>query len=786
MTGRRRLVGTSALRKDGPEKSTGAFRYGTDLVMPGMLHARLARAEIAHGILHEVDVSRAAAVPGVRSILTGADTAEFRASRYVKDEPILAVDRIRFRGEPVAAIAADTPEAAAEAARLVEVRVEPLPVIGSVDDALDPAAPLIHPDWSGYDCAPFVRRNGNVLNHAKLRRGDIDRVIASADLVFEHTYDVAMVHQASLEGRVAVARIEADGTAHVWSSHQYPFGLRQDLADILHLPTDRIRVTVTGVGGGFGGKLYAGVEPYCVLLAQRTGRPVKLQYTRYEEFVATSPRMPCRVRVRTAVGSDGTLLARSGTLHYDAGAYAESSPAVISVGLLALPGPYRWEALAIDAYAVYTNKTGCGSFRAPGAPQAVFAGESQLDEIAAALDMDPLELRRRNLVDDGDLGPSGQVLTGVSILQTLDAAADRIGWDEPRPVGLGRGIACCWWTTTGGPSTVTLRLDDRGRVRMITGATEIGTGAVEAGLAQIVADALGVGLDDIDIESADTGSTPYDMGAQGSRTTFQNGNAALAAAGELVGKLTPLAADKLGVDGDRLVVGDGRIEVAGDPESNVTLADLARLAGGSIEAEGSYTAPVTEHDPSTLDGAMLTAFNSPSFATHACEVEVDPGTGTPRLLRYVVAQDVGYVINPAHAAGQVAGGAVQGIGQAMFEELRYEDGAVANPTFTDYKLPTAPDVPDIEVILIERASTHGPFGMKGVGEPGVIAPGAAIANGVADAAGARVRSLPVTAERVAQVIDADRRGRSLDEGAMNGNGPADVRSQFGDELGPAG
>jgi CO/xanthine dehydrogenase Mo-binding subunit len=745
-------VGRPLPRLDGGAKVTGRFEYGVDASRPGMLWARLARSPHAHARIRSIDTAAALAVPGVRAIITGADTVGHMASRYVRDEPILAHRRVRYPGEPVAAVAADTEEAAEEACRLIEVEYEPLPAVGSIEEALAPDAPIIHPDWEDYWVAPIIRRpGGNVVSHASLRRGDLDSAFAEADHVFEDTYEVPMVHQASLEGRVAIAEVAASGDVHVWSSHQYPFGLRQDISDILHIPLSKIRVTVTGVGGGFGGKLYAGVEPYCILLAQRTGRPVKLRYTREEELTATSPRMGASVRLRTAVAADGTLLGREGWIDYDSGAYSESSPGVVSVGVMTLAGPYRWKALAIDTRAIYTNKAGCGSYRGPGAPQAVFAGESQLDRIAEELGIDPMQLRLQNAVRDGDLGPTGQVLENVSLVETIEAAAERIGWATAGTGDArGRGMACTWWTTTGMPSSAYIRVDEDGSFVLFTGATEIGTGAVTAGVAQICAGELGIDPSDLKIQSADTEATPYDFGAQGSRTMVQAGNAAIAAADDLKAQMFDLAAEKLACSADDLDMVDGEIRHRDDPEISLTVADVARLGGtrGGLLGRGSYEQPPTEFDGDTVVGAMIGAFNIPSFATHMCEVTVDRDTGHVGLDRYVVAQDVGRVVNPTYCAGQVTGGAVQGIGQAMFEELVHDAGRVLNPNLTDYKLPTLADLPTIETVLVEVPSSSGPYGAKGVGEQAIIGPPPAIANAVRHAVGVAIRRLPVTAERV--------------------------------------
>ena len=742
------LIGRSVVRGDARAKVTGQFEYGVDVSLPGMLHAKVRRSEIQHGLLRRVDITRALAIPGVHAVLTGADVKDCLASRFVRDEPILAVDRVRYHGEPIAVVAAETKEIAEAAASAIDVEYEPLPAVNSVAESLAPEAPLLHPDWESYWSAPVVRRSGNILSHATLERGDVDGAFARAAHVFEDTYSTQHVHQASLEGRVAIAEVEPDGRVHVTSSHQYPFGLRQDLSDILHIPVDSIRVTCTGLGGGFGGKLYAGVEPYCVLLAQRTGRPVRLAHTREEEMIATSPRMSATVHVRTAVDADGRLLAREGTVHYDCGAYSESSPMVVSIALMTLPGPYRWEALRINSYAVYTNKANCGSYRGPGAPQAVFAGESQLDRIADELGMDRLQLRLDNAVRDGDLGPGGQVLTGVSLTETLRKAADAIGWGESAGEYRGKGLACCFWGTTGGPSSAEVRIDGDGQVLLVTGATEIGTAAVQSGLVQICADALDVEPEQIIVRSADTDTTPYDMGAQGSRTLFQAGNAIIAAVADLKSQAVAMAASQCGRPAQDLEVRDGMVGVPGDPGGALSLAQLARLAGGELLGKGSYAAPATEFDDTTIQGTAMGAFNDPGFSTHACEVRVDPDTGEVTLEQYVAVQDVGRVINPTYAAGQVAGGAVQGIGQAMFEDLQYRNGRVANPNFTDYKLPTIADVPQVQTILVEQPSVHGPYGAKGVGEPSIILAGPAIANAVCDAAGVRVQELPITGARV--------------------------------------
>ncbi len=754
------LIGQSTVRRDGVAKVTGQFAYGVDVRLPGMLHAKIRRSDIPHGLLRRVDVSRALALPGVRAVITGDELPEYRASRYIRDELILAKGSVRYKGEPIAVVAADDPQIAAEAVRLIDVEYEPLPVLSDPEQAAQPGAPLIHPEWQTYWANPVLRRDGNILNHTTLLRGDVEEAFAQARHVFEDEYDTQIVHQASLEGHVAIASVDLEGRVHVVSSHQFPYGLRQDIADILHLPLGRIHVTASGLGGGFGAKLYASVEPLCVLLAERTGRPVKIELSREEELAATSPRMAARVHLRTGVDSDGHLLVRQGVIYYDAGAYSLSSPGTSAVGTLMLPGPYRWQALQIDSYSVYTNKTNCGSYRAPGGPQATFAGESQIDRIARELGFDPIEFRDRNAVENGDLGPAGQVLTGVSLRKTLQVAKERSRWpqaqDRPSRPGVrrGRGVACNWWTTTSGASAAVIKLNDDGSIVLSVGATEIGTGAVSAGLVQICAHEMGVAVESVQIVSADTDATPYDFGAQGSRTTFQNGQAIIRAARDLRQQIFALVAPGLDCETDELEVHDGHVYRRDGTGRAVPLAEVARLGQtvGGLLGRGSFTAPPTPYDPSTVKGHTYPAFNSPSFHTHVAEVEVDTETGEVTLTGYHVAQDVGFALNPLYAAGQVTGGATQGIGYALMEEVQYRDGTVLNPNFTDYKLPTIRDVPTIDVALVEEPSEAGPYGMKGVGEPAVVAPAAAIANAVYDAVGVRIRSLPITAEKVLQAL----------------------------------
>ena len=749
-----RIVGRSLPRMDAPGKVTGTAIYAADFALPGMLHGRVLRSRDPHGRLVRIDASRAARVRGVRAVLTAADVADVRYGGSVKDEEVFARDRVRFAGQPLAAVAATSPEAAAEALAAIEVVVEPLPPIVDVTDALAAGAPLVHEGWASYAALPILHRDGNVCNRARIVVGDVERGFEEADRIFEHRFVTRSVHQGYTEPRAAVAQWDSAGQVTVWSNTQLPFEIQSTLSEILQVPVSKVRVVVPGVGGGFGGKLRVGVEHFAALLARKTGRAVKVMTTSEEELTAAYARQPAIVELKTGVTTDGRLLAREGRLWFDTGAFAGSGPGVASVATLMLAGPYRIPHLLLEGYAVYTNKTNFGSFRAPSGPQANFAVESQMDIIADALHLDPLDFRLRNIVREGEEGPTGQVLTAVGLEECLRKVADAIGWKDRRPApGRGKGIACGWWTTTGGSSGVYVKINPDGTVALNTGAAEIGTAAL-TGAAQVLAEDLGVELADINVVSADTLSTPFDFGAQGSRTAFAVGNACRAAVADLKRQVIALGARQLGVDESALELRDGAV-VAPAEGKRATLAELARISqasGGGLIAHVTFVAPPTPYDAKRVEGHVYPVFHSPSFHAHAVDLSVDADTGEVTIHRYVVAQDVGFAMNPTYIEGQIEGGVAQGLGQALSEEIVYDAGRVLNANLTDYKMPTAVDVPRIESILVQHPSLVGPFGAKGVGEPPNIEPPAAVANAVASATGVRITSLPITAEKVALAL----------------------------------
>lgn len=746
------VVGHRLPRLDSPAKVTGLQTYGTDVVLPGMLYGKLFRSPVPHASIRRVDVRAALAISGVRAVITAADIPRAWYGPAVKDMTALAAGRVRYINEPIAAVAATSLEIAEQAVAAIEAEFDPLPAVFDPEAALAPGAPLIHPDWAEYTALPVLSRGGNVASHSRIHHGDVEAAFSACFRVYEHHFTTPSVHAGYTEPRAATARWEGDGSLTVWSNGQLPYEVQATLADILQLPVSRIRVLVPGIGGGFGGKLRISLEHHAALLARAAGRPVKIISTCEEEFTAAHPRQASIVTLRTGVARDGTLLAKQARVIMDCGAYAGSGPGTAAVALQIVAGPYRTPNLQLEGLAVYTNKVPSGSFRATAGPMGNFAVESQMDIIADDLGIDPLELRLRNVVRDGDTGPSGEPLSAVSVEECLRKAAQAIGWHERRPApGRGKGIACGWWMTTGGSSGVYVKLNADGTATLGSGAVELGTGAL-TGACQVLAETLGLPLDAIRISAVDTEAVPYDYGAQGSRTAFSVGNAARAAAATLRDRIAAFVADRFGVAPEQVTIADG-YAIAGTDRMRIgEVARLVQLAGGGLIGHGTFIAPPPPHDSSRISNHPLPAWNTPSFHAHAAEVSVDSETGEVSVERYVVAQDVGFAINPAGIEGQIEGGVAQGLGQALSEELVFHEGRVLNANLTDYKMPTAMDVPRIDSILVERASEAGPFGAKGVGEPPCIEPLATVANAVAAASGVRITRAPITAEKVLRHI----------------------------------
>jgi CO/xanthine dehydrogenase Mo-binding subunit len=741
------IIGQSVRRSDGDAKVRGAAVYGIDYEEPRMLHGRLVRSPLAAARIVQVDTRRAESLPGVHAVATAADVPGV-SGWLVKDQPLLARDVVRYAGEPVAAVAAETIEQADAAARAVEVELEPLEPVAHLESALAPDARLIHPEWGSYATIVEGPREGNMAWAASLTRGDVEDAFARADLVVEDEFESSRQHQLSIEPRCAVARYER-GRYIIHSSTQYPFNVRDRVADILGVRASAVRVIATTVGGGFGGKLDASLEPYCALLARKTGRPVKLVNTRQEEFAGGTPRENAIVRIRSAVSRDGEILGQEATCLMDAGAYAGETPAIGSIPQLVYPSAYRVGSVRYETRVVYTNTPPTGAFRGVCGPYVVFALERHMDHVAAELGVDRRELRLRNLIRAGDTYPNGQELADAAFHEAFERLEQLAPWaqaNEPRPYH-GAGLAAVAWLTNPQPGSATLKLNEDGTVGVITGATEIGTGAVAAGVVQVVAEELGVRPEEVVVLPPDTDAATFDAGAQGSRTLFHAGNAVRIAAEEVRAKVFETASRMMEVAAADLELAEGAVRIVGASDRATPLADVAQealWATGPIVGSGTYVSPPVPYDEGCMVGAMFTGFNAVTFHVHFAEVRVDPETGRVEVLRYVVVQDVGRAINPSAIEGQVQGGVAQGLGYALYERLDTANGIYVQQDLEAYRLPTALDVPPIEIVLLEHPAPHGPFGAKGVAEPPVVPVAAAVGNAVSAAIGRPVSRLPIT------------------------------------------
>ena len=760
-------VGTSTPVIDAVARVTGAIRFAVDLERPGMLFGALARSPWPHARIVGVDTSAARAVPGVVAVVTGADLAGLgvgpRFGRVLLDQEVLARERVRYAGEPVAAVAATTVEAAEEAARAVVVDYETLPAVFDVEEALEPGAPLLFDERP--PCREEYRQrirpgpgSTNIASHFRLVRGDVAEGFAKADRVFEDTFRSPAAQHVPLEPHVTVAHFEA-GSLTLWSSTQMPHTVRAELAELFGLPHTRVRVIVPTVGGGFGAKGSLRLEPVASILSLRSGRPVKIVLRRDEEFV-TVTKHAATVRIRTGVSAEGDLLARQVTAYYNTGAYADVGPTVARNAGCALAGPYRIPNVAIDSYCVWTNLVPAGAFRGLGVPQGAWAYESQMDIIARGLGMDPVDLRRRNLLSDGDVYSTGERLSDLHYDELVDEVGRAMRWSSPssgrpHPAGdgapnrrRGRGIAAVIKaTTTPSTSTATARLNPDGSLDILTSSVEMGQGARTV-LAQLAAEALHVPYESVAVSEPDTASTPYDQQTSSSRTTFSMGTAVTRAVGEVRDELLRLAAQLLEASPEDLVPVAGRIEVRGVPSRSCSYAEVVRrsrrgnlLGHGELVTEGGL-------DVETGQGTGSVHWH---HGVSGCEVEVDIETGLVEVRQIAAAVYAGRIVNPRLCELQVEGSTIFGLGLARFEEIIYEGGQVTNPNLSDYRIPAFSDVPaELTVRVLERPGGE----VHGIGETALPPVMPAIANAIEDAAGIRITELPITAEKVLRALSA--------------------------------
>lgn len=744
---------TTLVRADGPDKVTGSGRYTADITLTGMLHAAFRYADHPHARITRLDTTAAKAMPGVFAVLTQDDVPDARYGPFIQDRYLFANDVVRYEADVVAAVAAITPEIARDAAAAIEVDYEPLPIVHDLEAAFAPDSPLVHPDWEHYGADDYLVRDGNDASFSSIVKGDVEAGMAEADEIVTSRYVADPSHGAPIEPRAVVAQWEGDHVT-IWTSTQVPYDARAGVCETLQLPTNRVRIIVPHLGGGFGGKCGFHYEAHVAALARAAKRPVKLTFTRMEEFLAPDRRREGMViEIESGVKRDGTIVARRATLLLDNGAYSADATFFPQTAAMHVAGPYAIPNVSIDAHLLYTNHQPSGSIRAPTAPQACWAAESHTDEIAARLGIDPVELRRINGVDTGKVGPSGQTYDEIGLQQCLDIAPGLVGYGDDLPDDEAIGVAVGWWPSFPAASGAIVKIDDDGYGQIITGAQECGTGAVMT-LRQLVADELGMDPERFRLVYQDTSVAPYDMGATGSQTLFNNGRAALAAAGQIAEQLRELAADRLEAAPADIVLADGSAHVAGTPDRAVSIDELAGIAAGGelLIGHGSGPKPTfPELRGSTCLGDNgMAAWVAPQFSCHAARVRLDRDTGVVRVLHVGAAHDSGTILNMQGALGQVEGGVMMGVGQALTEGTQYDDeGRQRNAGLLEYKLQTCADAPTITTEFVQIPTPNaGPKGAKGLAEAPNVATAAAISNAIAKLVGGPVRQLPMTAERV--------------------------------------
>ncbi|HZA55953.1 MAG TPA: xanthine dehydrogenase family protein molybdopterin-binding subunit [Candidatus Udaeobacter sp.] len=734
----KQVVGNPTPRVEGELKVSGKAVYAVDVTLPGMLWGKLLRSPIASGRIKRLDASKALALPGVHAVVTGEDCSGLKIGRRLYDMPILADGVVRFIGEKVAAVAADDELIAEEALNLIEVEYEEMTPLLDPVEAMKPGAPVIHPDVMNYKGLPKpLKEPSNDFIYITWGRGDIETGFRQADVIVENTFTTPVVHHSYIEPHSCVVDTAADGTAKFWSCSKVPYGVREQVANALQIPQEKLVFNPVYIGGDFGGKGDFMDLAVVYLLSKKAGRPVKVVMDYDEEFVAGNPRHASIVQVKTGVKKDGTLVAHHMNFIFDSGAYGAFKPNAFLNGPHLSAGPYNIPHAFIEEHMVYTNKIPCGHMRSPGDPQGFFANESQMDLVAKRLGMDPVKFRQKNFMHDGDIDPTGEEISYIKTDETLKKALEDSGYQKPKPRNVGRGVALVQWTPAGGVGTVAITLDQKGMATISSAMLDQGAGTYTV-LSEIVAEELKIPLSHIKVQSLDTNQGKKDTGVGGSRATRVYGNAGYEAALQAVEAIKQEAAEQLGVSPDQITLAKG---AALHPrmERRLTYGDLVKAKGSPIVAEATYNDTTKVH--------------AASMCVQVAEVEVDPETGQVRLKKFTSTHNTGTVLNPLMHQGQIEGGAMTGIGYAIMEHLMINDGKVTTTNFGEYKIPTTKDIPPFKSSVTEQPKGAGPYNSMPIGETANIPAAAAIANAVEDACGVRIKSLPITAEKVYQALN---------------------------------
>jgi CO/xanthine dehydrogenase Mo-binding subunit len=741
-----RVLGIPSPRVEGEEKVDGTAVYAVDVVLPEMLWVKVLRSPYPHARIKNIDGAKALAVPGVRCVLTGKDLTGIKIGKKIVDMPLLADGVARFIGEKVAAVAAETVAAAERAVDLIEVDYEELPAVIDPVEALQPSAPLLHPNLAAYKgLLQKFDAPTNAFVQLTWKKGDAGGGFRQSDLVVENVFRVPAVHQAYIEPHACVVKVNAGGGAEVWASTKSPYALREQVGSAMQIPPASIVVHPCYVGGDFGGKGDANEVGLCYALSRRTGRAVKLSIDYTEELMAGNPRHGAVVKVKTGVKKNGLMIAEHVEFVFDSGAYGAYRPQGFLVGAHDASGPYRIANCLVEEKYVYTNKMPCGYMRAPGHVQGSFATESQRDLVAHALGMDPVEFRRMNFMQDGDASPSGERIAHVRAAETLMKALDESGLPAPWQAGhrsaksknIGRGCAVGNWVSKGGESYAYVRIDEDGAVTLSAAVIDTGPGAYSI-MRQIVGEELKVPLDDVKVEMLDTSKVVKDTGVRGSSSTRVHGSAAYLAAVKAREEVLNIAAQAMETAPEQLVLYQGWV-IHGRAERRMSLADIARANGRAIVAEGHYA--------NMADGPEA------SLVAQVAEVEVDGETGEVKVRRLTTAHNTGTILNTLTHQGQIDGGVVMGMGYGVMEQLLTdESGKVLTPTLGDYKIPNIKDIPELKTAILQSKAGSGPYNSMSIGETALIPTAAAIANAVHDAVGVRITSLPITAEKVLSAL----------------------------------
>ena len=766
-----KYIGVSVPRVDGVKKVTGAAKYVGDMKWPRMLYAKCVKSPYAHAKILSIDVSAAKALKGVHDVITG-DYYTKRGGLYLEDKNFLAVNTVKFCGEPVVAVAAETPEIAEAACELVKVEYEPLPVINNPMEGMAKDAILIHPELHTYKVVPIFhpQAHTNISHHHIIRKGDADAAFKYAEehpdeyYITEHEYHVPHVQHTPIENHIAVAQYEPDGKCTVWASCQSPYAVRQALSASFDIPLNKMRIISPYVGGGFGANAGTTIEGIIIPLAMHSkGRPVMMEYTREEEFVNSYVRQGLYTKIKTAVRkSDGKFLAVQNDFYWDGGAYTEYGVNIVKASGFASTGPYEFDNVKTDAYCVYTNNPVGGPYRGFGMCEIHFGIEQNIDEVAKEIGMDPIEIRRVNGLAPGKSTGTGEIMKSCGFLEALDQVAEAIQYDKPcdPPSGphkvRGKGIAGGWKSPsqpTNAGSAAIIRMNEDGTFFLMTSGHDIGQGSDTA-------EVLCCDPSKFTIRTGDTDHTPYEWQTVASRITYCAGNAIKLAAEDLKEKLLDLAQIKLGYIKRELYLEDGWIINRNHPESRMPMSDLALgLAfedgsgyGGPAIGVGTFTLPNNiNYDPATGYSPKPAAFWTTAVA--GAEVEVDTETGIIEVKKMVESCDPGHIVNPELYKAQVEGGMMQALGTVLFEELKLKDGKVLNKSFVDYKIPTIDNAPETFIAMgVEHPEETGPYGARGIGEPAMVPGAPAIANAIYNATGCRFTEMPITPERMLKAL----------------------------------